>query len=55
MVALRSSHCAAAVAASIWFSEEVCTREQWNYILDFLDRVRVIVLELCDDDPSLDT
>jgi hypothetical protein len=54
MVALRSSRYAAG-GGSIWFSEEVCTREQWNYILEFLDRVRVIVLELRDDDPSLDT
>jgi hypothetical protein len=40
---------------SIWFSEGVCTLDQWNYILEFLDRVRVKVLELRDDDPSLDT
>jgi hypothetical protein len=26
--------------ASAWVSEKVQTRQQWNYILDFLDKLR---------------
>jgi hypothetical protein len=40
---------------SIWLSDEVCTPEQLDYLLEFLDQVRLRVLELRDDDPSLET
>jgi hypothetical protein len=38
--------------ATAWVSEGVQTRQQWNYILDFLDKLRDSLARLREDEPN---
>jgi hypothetical protein len=40
--------CCTATGGSIWLSDDLRSREQCNYVIDFLDRARARMIELCD-------